>query len=57
LKISTAFLLPSVRRLQQLLLFDAALAAIESNPDLTNQALDIDLTESAQIVIRRYALP
>jgi predicted nuclease of predicted toxin-antitoxin system len=49
------FLLPSVRRAQQLLLFDAALAEIGGAPDLTNQALDIG--ENAEIVIRRCALP
>jgi predicted nuclease of predicted toxin-antitoxin system len=51
------FLLPSVRRAQQVLLFEAALADIERHPDLINQALDIDFTENAEIVIRRYALP
>jgi predicted nuclease of predicted toxin-antitoxin system len=51
------FLLPSVRREQQLLLFEAALDDVAIDPDLTNQALDVDLSEHAKIVVRRYALP
>jgi predicted nuclease of predicted toxin-antitoxin system len=51
------FLLPSVRREQQLMLFKAALDDIAINPDLTNQALDVDLAEGSKIVVRRYALP
>ena len=51
------FLLPSVRREQQLMLFKAALDDIAINPDLTNQALDVDLSEGSKIVVRRYALP
>jgi predicted nuclease of predicted toxin-antitoxin system len=50
-------LLPSVRREQQLMLFKAALDDIAINPDLTNQALDVDLAEGSKIVVRRYALP
>jgi predicted nuclease of predicted toxin-antitoxin system len=50
------FLLPSVRRAQQLLLFEAALDEVSLNPDLTNQALDVDLLDDTQIVVRRYAL-
>jgi predicted nuclease of predicted toxin-antitoxin system len=51
------FLLPSVRREQQLMLFKAALDDIATNPELTNQALDVDLAEGSKIVVRRYALP
>jgi predicted nuclease of predicted toxin-antitoxin system len=51
------FLLPSVRREQQLMLFKAALDDIAINPELTNQALDVDLAEGSKIVVRRYALP
>ena len=51
------FLRPSVRRAQQLLFFEAALDHIAIDPDLTNQALEVDLSEHANIVIRRYALP
>ena len=51
------FLVPSVRREQQLLLFDAALDHVVNDPDLTNQALDVGLSEAGGIVIRRYSLP
>jgi predicted nuclease of predicted toxin-antitoxin system len=51
------FLLPSVRREQQRILFEAALDDIAINPDLTNQALDVDLFAGPKIVVRRYALP
>jgi predicted nuclease of predicted toxin-antitoxin system len=51
------FLLPSVRREQQLILFQAALDEIAINPDLTNQALDVGVSEDAKTVVRRYALP
>jgi predicted nuclease of predicted toxin-antitoxin system len=47
------FLLPSARRELQLLLFEAALDDVKVNPDLTNQALDIDLSENARVIIRR----
>ena len=50
------FLLPSVRREQERILFKAALDDIVINPDLTNQALDVGLSEGAKIVIRRYFL-
>jgi hypothetical protein len=42
------FLLPSVRREQQLILFQAALDEIAINPDLTNQALDVGVSEDAK---------
>ena len=51
------FLLPSVRREQQMALFEAALDDVSINPDLINQALDIDLSKDAKIVICRYTLP
>jgi predicted nuclease of predicted toxin-antitoxin system len=51
------FLLPSLRREQQILLFEAALDDIEKNADLINQALDVALAENGGIVIRRYRLP
>ena len=50
------FLLPSVRREQQLMLFEAALDDVVVNPDLTNQALDVGISEDTKIVVRRYAL-
>jgi predicted nuclease of predicted toxin-antitoxin system len=51
------FLLPSVRREQQRILFEAALDDIAINPDLTNQAVDVDLIAGSRIVVRRYRLP
>jgi hypothetical protein len=51
------FLLPSVRRELQLQLFEAALDEIAIDPDLTNQALDIGLSNDATISVSRYALP
>jgi predicted nuclease of predicted toxin-antitoxin system len=51
------FLLPSVRRGQQLLLFEAALEDIAINPDLSNQALDVGFGLGASVVVRRYTLP
>jgi predicted nuclease of predicted toxin-antitoxin system len=51
------FLLPSVRREQQMLLFEAALEDVALNPDLTNQAIDIDFSGELKITIRRYAFP
>lgn len=51
------FFLPSVRREQQLILFEAALDDLVINPDLTNQALDVDFPAGSKIIVRRYALP
>jgi predicted nuclease of predicted toxin-antitoxin system len=51
------FLLPSVKRPAQLALFAAAIDDVSIDPDLTNQALDIDFAGDAKIVVRRYALP
>jgi predicted nuclease of predicted toxin-antitoxin system len=50
------FLLPSVRREQQIMLFKAAMDDIVINPYLINQALDVDLSASSKIVLRRYSL-
>ena len=51
------FLVPSVRRQQQLLLFEAAMDDLAINPDLINQALDIAFSEDGRIAVRRYSLP
>jgi predicted nuclease of predicted toxin-antitoxin system len=51
------FLLPSVRRQQQLLLFEAALDHVAMDPNLTNKALDIGYSEDTEIIVRLYALP
>lgn len=50
------FIVPNVRRPQQIELFDAALRDIEANPDVVNSALDV-IYEGDQIAVRRYALP
>lgn len=51
------FLLPSVLRAQQLVLFEAALDNVANNPDLINQGLDVDFAGDGTIIVRRYALP
>ena len=50
------FLVPSVRRDDQIELFSAALDGIAGTPDLVNQALDVEFG-SGGIVVRRYSLP
>ena len=50
------FIVPSVRRPQQIELFEAALHDIEADPDLVNTALDVAY-DGDQIVVRRYPLP
>jgi predicted nuclease of predicted toxin-antitoxin system len=50
------FLLPSVRRQQQLDLFAAALDEVAANPDLTDYALDVHFSGTTKIVVRRYRL-
>lgn len=50
------FILPNVRRPQQIELFQAALSDIEADPDLINKALDVTY-DSRDIVVRRYRLP
>lgn len=51
------FLVPSVRRRQQILLFEAALDDLAINPDLVNQALDIAFSGDGSVAVRRYLLP
>ena len=50
------FIVPNVRRAQQIELFDAALQDIEAHPDLINTALDVTY-EGEAILVRRYPLP
>jgi hypothetical protein len=50
------FLLPSVRRQQQLDLFAAALDEVAANPDLTDYALDVHFSGTTKIVVRRYPI-
>jgi Domain of unknown function (DUF5615) len=57
LHLGVIFLLPSIRREQPLMLFEAAMDDVVINPDLTNQVLDVGLSAGSKIVVRRYALP
>lgn len=50
------FLLPNVRRVLQAELLLGALAEIERDPDLVNQALDVSFSGET-VVVRRYKLP
>lgn len=50
------FIVPNVRRPQQIELFDAALEDIERDPDLVNVGLDVAYSDDA-IVVSRYPLP
>jgi len=51
-----AFIVPSVRRTQQIELFEAALQDIEADPDLVNTAPDAAY-HGDQIPVRRHPLP
>jgi hypothetical protein len=50
------FIVPNVRRPQQIELFEAAPQDIEADSDLLNVALDVAY-EDDEIVVRRYPLP
>lgn len=50
------FIVPNVRRSEQIELFEAVLADIEAEPDLVNVALDVTF-DGPEIVVRRYPLP
>lgn len=50
------FILPNVRRPQQIELFEAALDDIARDPDLINAGLDVAYGGGA-IVVSRYPLP
>ncbi|MGI4978203.1 MAG: DUF5615 family PIN-like protein [Janthinobacterium lividum] len=51
------FLLPAVRRAQQMRLFEAALDHVRSHPDLTNRALDVALDPLGHVTVTPYDLP
>ena len=51
------FLLPAVRRTQQVRLFEAALDHVHLHPDLTNQALDVALDPTGNVTVTSYDLP
>jgi predicted nuclease of predicted toxin-antitoxin system len=51
------FLVPVIRRPQQIRLFEAALHYVRQYPDLTNRGLDIDFGSSGESVVTAYDLP
>ena len=51
------FLLPAVRRPEQVRLFEAALDHIQSRPDMVNRALDVSFGPGRVAVVAVYELP
>ena len=51
------FLLPAVRRPQQIRLFVAALEHVERHPDMTNHALNIAFDTDGSTTVISYDLP
>lgn len=51
------FLIPSVRGLDQVRLFEAALDHVQKMPDLVNRAIDVIFDQTGKIVITAYDLP
>ena len=51
------FLLPAVRGLEQIRLFEAALSHIERQSDLINVALDVSLDVQGRTLVAVYNLP
>jgi predicted nuclease of predicted toxin-antitoxin system len=51
------FLLPAVRRPEQVQLFEAALDHVQSDPDMTNRALDVSFDLDRTAVVTVYDLP
>jgi hypothetical protein len=51
------FLLPSVRRDEQIILFSAAMAAIREQNDMVNRALDLTFGDERIPLVRWYDLP
>jgi hypothetical protein len=51
------FLLPSVRGMEQLRLFAAALDCVMLKPDMVNRAVDVMLGEQGRIAVDCYDLP
>ena len=50
------FLLPAVRRAEQVQLFEAALDYIRTNPDMINGALDVSFGSDCGTMVAAYAL-
>jgi hypothetical protein len=51
------FLVSTVRRVQQIRLFEAALDYVSRHPDLTNRGLDVVLRPAGDIAVAVYELP
>ena len=51
------FLLPVVRRLKQVQLFEAALNFAQTLPDMINRALDVTFDPTGEITLISYDLP
>ncbi len=51
------FLLPAVRRPDQVRLFEAALDHVRSDPDMTNRAFDVSFDQNRTPVVSVYDLP
>ena len=51
------FLLPAVRRADQLRLFEAALMHMRGNSDLVNRALDVTFGPNRTVSVTQYDLP
>ncbi len=51
------FLLPAVRRPEQVQLFEAALDRIQSHPDMINRALDVSFDADRTPVVEVYDSP
>ena len=51
------FLLPAVRRADQVRLFEAALDHVREHPDLVNMALDVAFDGAGEPIVAEYELP
>ncbi len=51
------FLLPAVRRPEQLRLFAAALGHVQAHPDMVNRALDVSFGPDRAAVVTPYDIP
>ena len=51
------FLLPAVRRTEQVQLFEAALDRIQSHPDMINRALDVSFDADRTPAVEVYDIP
>jgi len=51
------FLLPAVRRADQIRLFEAALEHVQAHPDMVNRALDVTFGADKEAVAKPYDLP